>query len=125
MTSKGIEDDIAGKAQTSILIITMYFPFSNSRYVIQVWEPMDSPLLEQLIKMHYRVVSVPKDIWYLDHGLWGVTKYSNWRRMYGHMLPRADVVLGGEVAMWTEYVDEEGIGKKFYFTLYIYYKKCK
>ncbi|CAB3247641.1 unnamed protein product [Arctia plantaginis] len=87
---------------------------SNERYVIEVWEPVDSPLLEQLIKMHYRVVSVPKDIWYLDHGLWGVTKYSNWRRMYAHMLPREENVLGGEVAMWTEYVDKEGIDTRIW-----------
>lgn len=72
---------------------------------------MDSSLLHQLIKMGYRVVSVPKDIWYLDHGSWGVTKYSNWRKMYTHTLPRDELVIGGEVAMWTEYLDEQALGK--------------
>ncbi|XP_026737933.1 chitooligosaccharidolytic beta-N-acetylglucosaminidase isoform X2 [Trichoplusia ni] len=82
---------------------------SKERYVIQVWEPINSPLLNQLIKQGYRTVSVPKDIWYLDHGFWGTTKYSNWRRMYAHTLPRDDNFLGGEVAMWTEYLDEQGL----------------
>lgn len=79
--------------------------------MIEVWEPVNSPLLNQLLKMGYRTVSVPKDIWYLDHGSWGVTKYSNWRKMYAHMLPRDSNLLGGEVAMWTEYLDEAGLGK--------------
>lgn len=80
---------------------------SKDRYIIQVWEPINSPLLMQLLRLGYRTVSVPKDIWYLDHGFWGRTIYSNWRRMYGHTLPRDAGVLGGEVAMWTEYCDAQ------------------
>lgn len=94
--------------------------FISSRYVIQVWEPINSPLLNQLIKQGYRTVSVPKDIWYLDHGFWGATKYSNWRRMYAHTLPRDDNFLGGEVAMWTEYLDEQGLGEWILFNYYKY-----
>lgn len=82
---------------------------SKDRYVIQVWEPVGNPLLTQLIRMGYRVISVPKDIWYLDHGFWGITKYSNWRKMYAHTLPSDPNVLGGEVAMWTEYLDEQAL----------------
>ncbi|XP_075978702.1 beta-hexosaminidase 2 isoform X2 [Anticarsia gemmatalis] len=82
---------------------------SKDRYVIEVWEPVGSPLLTQLLRMGYRVVSVPKDIWYLDHGFWGNTKYSNWRKMYAHRLPQDDNVLGGEVAMWSEYLDEQAL----------------
>ncbi|XP_026762411.1 chitooligosaccharidolytic beta-N-acetylglucosaminidase [Galleria mellonella] len=80
---------------------------NKDRYVIEVWEPESSPLLNQLMRLGYRVVSIPKDVWYLDHGFWGQTKYSNWRRMYSYMLPRDPNVLGGEIAMWTEYVDTE------------------
>ncbi|XP_013190818.2 chitooligosaccharidolytic beta-N-acetylglucosaminidase [Amyelois transitella] len=80
---------------------------NKDRYVIEVWEPLSSPLLTQLLKMGYRVVSVPKDIWYLDHGFWGTTRFSNWRRMYSHILPRDPGVLGGEVAMWSEYMDAQ------------------
>ncbi|KOB79240.1 Uncharacterized protein OBRU01_00781 [Operophtera brumata] len=54
-------------------------------------------------------VSVPKDIWYLDHGFWGMTTYSNWRKMYAHLLPKENGMLGGEVAMWSEYVDEQDL----------------
>ncbi|XP_072947193.1 chitooligosaccharidolytic beta-N-acetylglucosaminidase isoform X2 [Epargyreus clarus] len=82
---------------------------NKERYVIEVWEPISSPLLTQLLRLGFRVVSVPKDIWYLDHGFWGTTKYSNWRRMYSHMLPREPNVLGGEVAMWSEYVDAQAL----------------
>lgn len=84
--------------------------FKCFRYIIEVWEPINSPLLGQLIRLGYKVVSVPKDIWYLDHGFWGKTHYSNWRRMYAHTLPREPNVLGGEVAAWSEYVDSQGIG---------------
>ncbi|CAH2256676.1 jg19632 [Pararge aegeria aegeria] len=82
---------------------------SKDRYIIEVWEPINSPLLGQLIRLGYKVVSVPKDIWYLDHGFWGKTTYSNWRRMYAHTLPRDPHVLGGEVAAWSEYVDSQGL----------------
>ncbi|XP_063363126.1 chitooligosaccharidolytic beta-N-acetylglucosaminidase-like [Cydia amplana] len=79
----------------------------KERYVIQVWEPVESPELIQLLRLGYRVVSVPKNVWYLDHGFWGTTTFANWRRMYAHMLPSSETgVLGGEVAMWTEYVDK-------------------
>ncbi|KAG6444734.1 hypothetical protein O3G_MSEX003576 [Manduca sexta] len=85
----------------------------KNRYIIEVWEVITSPLLSQLLRLGYRVVSVPKDIWYLDHGTWGVTKYSNWRRMYSHKLPTEDGVIGGEVAMWTEYCDSQVLGEVF------------
>lgn len=81
----------------------------KERYIIEVWEPLNSPLLTQLLRLGYRTVSVPKDIWYLDHGFWGRTVYSNWRRMYAHTLPRDEGVLGGEVAMWTEYCDAQAL----------------
>ncbi|XP_064073369.1 chitooligosaccharidolytic beta-N-acetylglucosaminidase [Vanessa tameamea] len=82
---------------------------NKDRYVIEVWEPISSSLLTQLIRMGYKTISVPKDIWYLDHGFWGNTKYSNWRRMYAHTLPRDPNMLGGEVAMWSEYVDSQAL----------------
>lgn len=31
--------------------------------------------------------------------------------MYSHMLPRDPNMLGGEVAMWSEYVDAQALGK--------------
>ncbi|KAL0822380.1 hypothetical protein ABMA28_004469 [Loxostege sticticalis] len=80
---------------------------NKDRYVIEVWEPLDNPLLLELLRLGYRAISVPKDIWYLDHGFWGTTKFSNWRRMYAYVLPKSEFMLGGEVAMWTEYVDKE------------------
>ncbi|VVD03244.1 unnamed protein product [Leptidea sinapis] len=87
---------------------------SKDRYVIEVWEPLSSSLLSQLLRLGYRTVSVPKDIWYLDHGFWGVTKYSNWRRMYSHTLPVEANMLGGEVAMWSEYVDAQGLDTRIW-----------
>ncbi|KAH9641693.1 hypothetical protein HF086_005139 [Spodoptera exigua] len=87
---------------------------SKERYIIEVWEPVNSQLLHKLLGMGYKTVSVPKDIWYLDHGFWGITKYSNWRKMYAHVLPRDDNMLGGEVAMWTEYLDEQALDTRIW-----------
>ncbi|KAJ8715997.1 hypothetical protein PYW08_013282 [Mythimna loreyi] len=86
----------------------------KERYVIEVWEPASNPLLHQLIKLGYKTVSIPKDVWYLDRGFWGNTKYNNWRKMYAHTLPRDDNFLGGEVAMWTEYIDEQGLDTRIW-----------
>lgn len=85
--------------------------FNYFRYIIEVWEPLSSPLLSQLMRLGYKTISIPKDIWYLDHGLWGSTKYSNWRRMYAHLLPRDPSVLGGEAALWSEYIDSQALGQ--------------
>ncbi|GBP40114.1 Chitooligosaccharidolytic beta-N-acetylglucosaminidase [Eumeta japonica] len=81
----------------------------KDRYVIEVWEPKESPLLNQLTTLGYRVISIPKNVWYLDHGFWGNTKYANWRRIYEYKLPKNKFVLGGEVAMWTEFVDSQAL----------------
>lgn len=78
--------------------------------MIQVWEKQESSLLYELLNLGYRAISIPKDVWYLDHGFWGITTYSNWRKMYGHTLHNMNNLLGGEAAMWSEYVDEQGLG---------------
>lgn len=66
--------------------------------------------MNDLIKLGYKVISIPKDVWYLDHGFWGTSTFSNWRKMYNYVMPNSHNVLGGEVAMWTEYIDEQGLG---------------
>lgn len=75
-----------------------------SRYVIQTWVPENETLPQELIDLGYRVIVSNKDAWYLDWGFWGTTKYSNWKRVYEARLP--DASLGGEVALWTELIDE-------------------
>lgn len=35
--------------------------------------------------------------------------------MYAHTLPKEKGMLGGEVAMWSEYVDEQVLGEFCYF----------
>lgn len=94
------------------------------RYVIEVWERENNPLLYQLIELGYRVITVPKDIWYLDHGFWGQTIYSNWRKMYSYTFPTGDTILGGEVAMWGEYVDAQGLGMSIFYNVSLIFSPC-
>lgn len=56
-----------------------------------------------------------KDAWYLDHGFWGSTTYYKWSKVYDNRLPEfTSGVLGGEVCMWGEYVDESVIDSRIW-----------
>ncbi|KAK0168980.1 hypothetical protein PV327_002736 [Microctonus hyperodae] len=78
----------------------------KSRFVIQTWVESQSNMPYELLNRGYKLIISTKDAWYLDHGFWGRTKYHTWRDVYNNRIPKSEGVLGGEVCMWGEYVNE-------------------
>ncbi|XP_052903586.1 chitooligosaccharidolytic beta-N-acetylglucosaminidase [Anopheles moucheti] len=78
---------------------------SNERYVIQTWVSSENSIPLELQKLGYNLIISTKDAWYLDHGFWGVTTYYNWKKVYDNHLPKGNGILGGEVCVWTEFID--------------------
>ena len=77
--------------------------------MIQTWLPSSSTIPKELQKLGYKLIVSTKDAWYLDHGFWGVTTYYTWKKVYDNQLPKGNGILGGEVCVWTEYIDEYSI----------------
>ncbi|XP_061506877.1 chitooligosaccharidolytic beta-N-acetylglucosaminidase isoform X1 [Anopheles gambiae] len=92
---------------TDPLVIDKFL--SKNRYVIQTWLPSSSTIPKELQKLGYKLIVSTKDAWYLDHGFWGVTTYYTWKKVYDNQLPKGNGILGGEVCVWTEYIDEYSI----------------
>ncbi|XP_049277610.1 chitooligosaccharidolytic beta-N-acetylglucosaminidase [Anopheles funestus] len=84
-------------------VIEQFLP--SERYVIQTWVPTADNTPQQLQKLGYKLIISTKDAWYLDHGFWGVTSYYNWKKVYDNKLPKGNGTLGGEVCVWTEFID--------------------
>ncbi|KAF7989910.1 hypothetical protein HCN44_008584 [Aphidius gifuensis] len=85
---------------------------NKSRFVIQTWLESSSTVPNELLNKGYKLIISTKDAWYLDHGFWGVTKYHSWRDAYQNRIPKSEGVLGGEVCMWGEYVNEGGLDSR-------------
>jgi len=70
--------------------------------IFQVWT--SSTMMSVLTAAGYKVISSPSDYWYLDHS------ENTWKVMYqyeptvGLSTAQASNVIGGEVAMWGEYI---------------------
>nr|XP_023013669.1 chitooligosaccharidolytic beta-N-acetylglucosaminidase isoform X1 [Leptinotarsa decemlineata] len=91
-------------------VIKKYLP--KERYIIQTWVPTkQDALIGDLLKLGYRVIVSTKDAWYLDHGFWGTTQYYNWKKVYENKVYdySHEAVLGGEVCMWGELVDDSNV----------------
>ncbi|XP_011315002.1 chitooligosaccharidolytic beta-N-acetylglucosaminidase isoform X2 [Fopius arisanus] len=86
----------------------------KNRFIIQTWLPAASTVPEELLKRGYKLIISTKDAWYLDHGFWGITKYHSWRDVYENRIPRKEAVLGGEVCMWGEYVNQGGLDARIW-----------
>ncbi|XP_046396896.1 chitooligosaccharidolytic beta-N-acetylglucosaminidase-like isoform X2 [Ischnura elegans] len=96
----------------------------KGRYVIQAWMPAGDPMPTDLLAKGYRVIFSTKDAWYLDHGYgnWKGSSTSGypfhpWQVGYDNALPQrrwrsGGEVLGGEVAIWGEMVDESSLDAK-------------
>ncbi|XP_023291195.2 chitooligosaccharidolytic beta-N-acetylglucosaminidase [Lucilia cuprina] len=82
---------------------------AKERFIIQTWVGASDPLNDQLLKMGYRIIVSTKDAWYLDHGFWGRTQYYNWAKVYNNKIETNPKILGGEVCMWSEYVDQNSV----------------
>ncbi|XP_071051695.1 beta-hexosaminidase subunit beta-like [Onthophagus taurus] len=83
-------------------------------YIIQTWVPKGSKLPNYLLKSGFEVIISPKNYWYLDHGIRSKTRYSTWRQIFANKLPKHKNVLGGEVCLWGEYVDDINIETKIW-----------
>lgn len=97
--------------------IEAYLP--KERFIIQTWVESTDALNRELLQRGYRLIVSTKNAWYLDHGFWGSTSYYNWRTVYSSNVPvaRAGQVLGGEVCMWSEYVDQNSLGMHSYISI--------
>ncbi|XP_067000606.1 chitooligosaccharidolytic beta-N-acetylglucosaminidase isoform X2 [Anabrus simplex] len=85
---------------------------NKDRYIIETWVVSKDPLPKELLEKGYRLIIATKDAWYLDHGFWGSTAYHNWRVVYSNTILRHKGVLGGEVCMWGELVDDNSLDTK-------------
>lgn len=99
-------------ALTDVNIISRYLP--KDRYIIQTWVPSNDNISELLLQLGYQIILSTKDAWYLDHGFWGTTQYHGWRISYSNRLPKHENVLGGEVCMWGELVDENSLDNRIW-----------
>ncbi|GJQ68253.1 hypothetical protein Trydic_g16861 [Trypoxylus dichotomus] len=101
---------IWSSALTNPEIIEKYL--DSNRYIIQTWVGSDDTLPIELLNLGYRLIMSTKNAWYLDHGFWGSTPYYPWRDVYRNQLPAHKGVLGGEVCMWGELVDDSNIDSR-------------
>ncbi|XP_017042042.1 chitooligosaccharidolytic beta-N-acetylglucosaminidase [Drosophila ficusphila] len=95
--------------------IEAYLP--KERFIIQTWVESQDALNRELLQKGYRLIVSTKNAWYLDHGFWGSTSYYNWRTVYSSGMPLGrsrDQVLGGEVCMWSEYVDQNSLESRIW-----------
>uniref|UniRef100_A0A1B6ED71 Beta-hexosaminidase n=1 Tax=Clastoptera arizonana TaxID=38151 RepID=A0A1B6ED71_9HEMI len=114
-------DELVSHSNTPIILWSSHLTLPSvieeylqkDRYVIETWVEKSDPLPTDLLNLGYRVIIATKDAWYLDHGFWGRTTYHDWKVVYDNRLPSAKKgVLGGEVAMWGELVDEHSLDNK-------------
>ncbi|XP_037936342.1 chitooligosaccharidolytic beta-N-acetylglucosaminidase-like [Teleopsis dalmanni] len=88
-------------------IIEEFLP--KERFIIQTWVDSDDTINQDLMKRGYNIILSTKNAWYLDHGFWGRTPYYNWATVYNNRIEPNTKVLGGEVCMWSEYVDQNSV----------------
>lgn len=80
--------------------------------IFEVWT--DQSQMALIADANYTIVSAPSDVWYLDHA------DNTWDVMYEYdptsnlSQSQTSLVLGGEVAMWGEHVDENNIESIIY-----------
>ena len=108
---------------------------NNSQYIIQVWTTGHDPLIAELLQKGYRFIFSNYNVWYLDcgFGAWvgednnWCSPYSGWQKVYDnspHQMALnltkstyANLILGGEAALWTEQVDDHNLDAKVSHTV--------
>nr|AAL28585.1 HL07462p [Drosophila melanogaster] len=102
----------------------------NSQFTVQVWGGSTWQENYDLLDNGYNVIFSHVDAWYLDCGFgsWRATgdaacaPYRTWQNVYKHRpwermrldKKRKKQVLGGEVCMWTEQVDENQLDNRLW-----------
>lgn len=72
--------------------------------IFEVWTNKEQ--IKSIVQQSFRVIAAPSDVWYLDHA------ENTWSVMYsydpvaGLTSSEAELIIGGEVAMWGEHVDD-------------------
>ncbi|BES99377.1 beta-hexosaminidase [Nesidiocoris tenuis] len=115
-------DTAVGHSDTNIILWTSDLTqpdgipewLDPKRFIIQYWALAESDVPDRLLKMGYRLIFSTKDNWSLDHGFWGDTKYHTWKIVYNYKIPNLEQVLGGEVSMWSEFVDQYSLDAKIW-----------
>ncbi|KAK9891914.1 hypothetical protein WA026_017398 [Henosepilachna vigintioctopunctata] len=110
-------DKVVGNKNSPVILWTSHLTdpqyveryLNKDRYIIQTWVPNTDNLPEELMKLGYKLIISTKNAWYLDHGFWGTTEYYDWRKVYDNQISNNKLVLGGEVCMWGEYVDDASV----------------
>ncbi|KAK3884866.1 hypothetical protein Pcinc_010885 [Petrolisthes cinctipes] len=105
---------------------------NNTKYIIQIWTTGQDALIAELLQKQYKVIFSNYDAWYLDcgGGAWvgdgnnWCSPYSGWQKVYDnspHAIAKAltnsthaNLILGGEAALWTEQVDEEAVDARLW-----------
>lgn len=105
-----------GKNGTNLLAKILSFRQFLIRYIIQTWVESSNEQPNKLLDLGYELIISTKNAWYFDHGFWGSTKYYNWKTAYDNRLPQHKGVLGGEVCVWTELIDENNLGLCNFFS---------
>ncbi|XP_042883444.1 chitooligosaccharidolytic beta-N-acetylglucosaminidase-like [Penaeus japonicus] len=96
----------------------------KDHYIIQIKTKGKDKLIGELLQKRFRVIFSNSDHWYLDSGFTANTTYKGWQTVYDnspHAIatdltgsPQADLILGGEAAMWSEQVDEMSLDSKLW-----------
>lgn len=80
--------------------------------IFEVWTNKEQ--IQSIVQASFRVIAAPSDVWYLDHA------ENTWSVMYGYdpvmglTNEEAAFIIGGEVAMWGEHVDQSNIESIIY-----------
>jgi hexosaminidase len=72
--------------------------------IVEVWT--NSSVVSTVANAGYKVIAAPSDYWYLDHLTIPWTTMYTYEPTNGLSKAAASLIIGGEVGMWGEYVDE-------------------
>ena len=80
--------------------------------IFEVWTNKEQ--IQSIVQAGFPVIAAPSDVWYLDHAdnTWSVMY--NYDPVSGLSDSEASLIIGGEVAMWGEHVDQSNIESIIY-----------
>lgn len=103
----------------------------SSKYIVQIWTTGQDPLIKELLDNKFRIIFSNYDALYLDcgFGAWvgegnnWCSPYKGWQKVYDNSPVKIatnltngnydrNLILGGEVALWTEQVDDCNVDAK-------------
>lgn len=89
-----------------------YVPINKDKTLFQVWT--DSSMVSAITKAGYRLIASPSNYWYLN------IQTNTCSSMYAYdptidiPVDQQDLIVGGETALWGEYVDDNNIESSLY-----------